>query len=105
FNCHSIALEIPIDAIIGSNPPPHNGTPGDDTLIGVWASASRPKITVLKNKSRASGQGPFVQVSRQGLPLINEAVIGLQDKDNYNRTTPMTDLANFGAYFLNPIVV
>lgn len=105
FNCHTIALEIPIVKIIGSNSPPHNGTPGDDTLIGVWASASRRKITILKNAARKGYQGPFVQVSRQGLPLINEAVIGIQDKDKYNRTTPKTDLANFGAYFLNPIIV
>jgi hypothetical protein len=46
-----------------------------------------------------------VQVSRLGLPLVNEAVIGLQDKDKYNRTTPATDVANFAAYFLNPIIV
>ena len=46
-----------------------------------------------------------MQVSRLGLPLINEAVIGLQDKDKYNRTTPRDDVANFGAYFLNPVIV
>jgi hypothetical protein len=44
-------------------------------------------------------------VSRLGLPLINEAVIGVQDKDKYNRTTPVHDVKNFGAYFLNPIIV
>jgi len=49
--------------------------------------------------------GPWRQVSRLGLPLINEAVIGIQDKDKFNRTTPANDVANFGAYFLNPILV
>jgi len=44
-------------------------------------------------------------VSRLGLPLINEVVIGVQDKDKYNRTTPFNDVNNFGAYFLNPILV
>ena len=44
-------------------------------------------------------------MSRLGLPLVNEAVIGYQDKDFYNRTHPKDDVANFGAYFLNPIVV
>ena len=52
-----------------------------------------------------SNFGSWVQVSRLGLPLINEAVIGLQDKDKYNRTKPATDVKNFGAYFLNPVVV
>src|SRR5207248_7140252 len=47
----------------------------------------------------------WVQVSRLGLPLINEAVIGLQDKDKYNRSHPSKDVANFGAYFLNPVLV
>jgi hypothetical protein len=36
---------------------------------------------------------------------VNEALIGLQDKDKYNRTHPAFDVANFGAYFLNPVVV
>ena len=49
--------------------------------------------------------GPWRQVSRLGLPLINEVVIGVQDKDMYNRTTPSDDVNNFGAYFLNPILV
>src|SRR5262249_840586 len=40
-----------------------------------------------------------------GLPLINEAVIGLQDKDKYNATRPATDVSNFAAYFLNPVIV
>ena len=47
----------------------------------------------------------WVQVSRLGLPLVNEAVVGIQDKDKYNRTTPATDLTNIGAYILNPIIV
>ena len=49
--------------------------------------------------------GPYRQVSRLGLPLINEAVIGLQDKDRWNRKRPKDDLSMFGAYFLNPVVV
>ena len=44
-------------------------------------------------------------MSRLGFPLINEVVIGVQDKDKYNRTTPFNDVNNFGAYFLNPILV
>jgi hypothetical protein len=54
--------------------------PSNETLFGVWASAHR-------------------------LPLINEVVIGVQDKDKYNRTTPANDVNNFGAYFLNPMLV
>jgi hypothetical protein len=105
YNCHTIALEIPTTMALGFASIPHNGTPGNDTLIGVWASASRQKNRILRADGSSDSHGPWVQVSRLGLPLINEAVIGLQDKDKYNRTKPKTDLANFGAYFLNPVIV
>jgi hypothetical protein len=77
----------------------------DAQTIGVWASASRRKSKILRRNGKADVFGPWIQVSRLGLPLINEAVIGLQDKDKYNRTEPKDDLANFGAYFLNPVIV
>ncbi|HNN92483.1 MAG TPA: DUF4331 family protein, partial [Pseudomonadota bacterium] len=46
----------------------------------------------------------WVQVSRLGLPLINEAVIGLQDKDRWNYDRPARESYYF-PYFLNPVVV
>jgi hypothetical protein len=36
---------------------------------------------------------------------VNEVLIGLQDKDKYNRTAPSEDLENFAPYFLHPVVV
>lgn len=104
YNCHAIALEIPTTKLTATGGAP-GSTPGNDTTLGVWASASRRKVTILRTNGRNDDYGPWVQVSRLGLPLINEAVIGLQDKDKYNRTRPATDLNNFGAYFLNPILV
>src|SRR4029079_4019570 len=39
FNVNVIALEIPTAKLTGTGKQPaHNGTPGDDTLLGVWAS-------------------------------------------------------------------
>jgi hypothetical protein len=32
--------------------------------------------------------GPWVQVSRLGMPLVNEVVIGLKDKDRFNGSSP-----------------
>jgi hypothetical protein len=104
FNCHTIALEIPTTKLTANGQAPGN-TPSDNTTIGVWASASRRKVTVLRGDGTNDDYGPWVQVSRLGLPLVNEALIGLQDKDKYNRTHPRTDLNNFGAYFLNPVLV
>jgi len=104
YNCHTIALEIPTTKLTVNGQAPGN-TPGDATTLGVWASASRRKVTILRGNGKNDDYGPWVQVSRLGLPLVNEAVIGLQDKDKYNRTHPRNDLTNFGAYFLNPILV
>jgi hypothetical protein len=104
YNCHTIALEIPTTKLTANGQAPGN-TPGDPTTLGVWASASRRKVTILRSNGKSDDYGPWVQVSRLGLPLVNEAVIGLQDKDKYNRTHPKNDLTHFGAYFLNPILV
>ena len=104
FNCHAIALEIPTTLLTGTGAAPTSGA-SDAQTLGVWASAARHKVTVLRDDGTDTTSGPWVQVSRLGLPLINEAVIGLQDKDRYNRSQPADDVSNFGAYFLNPVVV
>lgn len=71
-------------------------------VIGVWASASRQKISVLNEVSKdgkgddelkETHSGPWVQVSRLGMPLTNEAVIPVGDKDLWNRLTPYQDLS------------
>ena len=104
YNCHAIALEIPTRLLTADGQPPKPGA-SDDNTIGVWASASRRQVRVLHRGGGEDNYGSWVQVSRLGLPLVNEALIGLQDKDKYNRTKPAKDVANFGAYFLNPVVV
>ena len=104
FNTHTIAIEIPTRLLTTDGQPPGD-TPSDDTTLGIWSSSSRRKVNILRRDGSTRGEGPWVQVSRLGLPLVNEAVIGYQDKDFYNRTHPKDDVANFGAYFLNPIVV
>lgn len=104
YNCHAIALEIPTALLTADKQPPKPGA-SDENTIGVWASASRRSVRVLQNGGGEVHAGSWVQVSRLGLPLVNEALIGLQDKDKYNRTKPAKDVPNFGAYFLNPVVV
>jgi hypothetical protein len=120
FNVHSIALAIPLTELAPKgkeasfNQAVASGTPSNTTLFGVWASASRRASRTLCAPAFAGTRlcprgyvdiGPWRQVSRLGLPLINEVVIGVQDKDKFNRTTPSFDVDNFGAYFLNPILV
>ena len=103
YNTHTIALQIPINTALGGTVT--KGTPNTAQTVGVWASASRRKTRILLANGKSEWLGPWTQVSRLGLPLINEAVIGLQDKDLWNRLRPADDVAYFGGYFLNPVVV
>ncbi len=104
YNCHAIALDIPTTKLTGTGAAP-GSSPGNATTLGIWATASRRQVRVLYRNLADDYQGDWVQVSRLGLPLVNEAIIGLQDKDKYNRSIPANDVTNFGAYFLNPVVV
>ena len=76
-----------------------------DFVIGVWASASRQKIRILNGNGTESHLGSWVQVSRLGMPLTNEVIVPIGDKDLWNSLTPYQDLASikkFGNYFYNP---
>ena len=73
------------------------------TGVGVYASVSRPRITLRRTDGAPVNSGPMVQVSRMGNPLLNEVLVALQDKDKYNRTSPPND-AQFETYALNPEV-
>ncbi|MFN7119922.1 MAG: DUF4331 family protein, partial [Saprospiraceae bacterium] len=77
-----------------------------DYVIGIWASASRPAIRTLNADGTApDDSGDWVQVSRLGMPLTNEAVIPIGFKDRWNFETPYNDLENldvYGNFFYNP---
>jgi len=76
-----------------------------DFVIGVWASASRQQIKTLIANGTETHSGPWVQVSRLGMPLTNEAVIPIGKKDLWNSLTPYQDLAyldTFKNFFYNP---
>jgi Domain of unknown function (DUF4331) len=125
FNVHSIAIEVNISTLQKD----HNSVKkaknilDPDYVIGVWASASRRKITVLESPKKEGDDydrdhdrkhydndndfelGPWVQVSRLGMPLTNEAVVPIGYKDLWNAITPYQDLAylkTFGNFFYNP---
>jgi len=76
-----------------------------DYVIGVWASASRQQIRTLNGNGTESNSGRWVQVSRLGMPLTNEAVVPIGYKDYWNSLTPYQDLSKlstFGNFFYNP---
>jgi Domain of unknown function (DUF4331) len=105
YNVHSIALKIPINLLQkdGKDISQAANILDGDFVIGVWASASRRQIKTLGTSGLPSYSGSFVQVSRLGMPLTNEAVIPVGQKDKWNATTPYNnnDL-QFAPFFSNP---
>ncbi|MFN0036315.1 MAG: DUF4331 domain-containing protein [Saprospiraceae bacterium] len=106
FNVHSIAIQVPIATLRKTGAP---GTPvnilDSDYVIGAWASASRPATRTLQaNGGEPVDAGAWIQVSRIGMPLTNEVVIPIGDKDYWNRITPYDELADvtLDEYFYNP---
>ena len=59
--------------------------------IGVYASVSRPRVTLRSSTGNDTSKGPWIQVNRLANPLFNEVLVALADKDNYNRTKPTED--------------
>jgi hypothetical protein len=104
FNCHTIAIEVPISTLQknGQNVTQATSILDGDYVIGVWASASRQQVTTLSTSGAEPGtSGNWIQVSRIGMPLTNEAVIAIQDKDEWNASSPDNDF-QYLSYFYNP---
>ena len=83
YNVQSIAIQVPKADLVTAEEP----------VIGVWSTASRRKVRVFAqdNSSPPAHRGKWVQVSRLGSPLVNEAVIPLGLKDVFNTLQPAQD--------------
>ena len=94
-NVTSLAIEVPVDCIVGSG----NGT------IGAWTTASLPQANIEDPlptyKQTSLYGGAYVQQSRLSAPLVNEVVIGLPQKDLFNAAEPTQDGA-LADYVTNP---
>ena len=103
-NVHAICLKIPIATLQKNHLDVTHATSilDPDYVIGVWASASRPAMRTLNGNGTETHSGNWVQVSRLGMPLTNEAVIPIGNKDYWNSLTPYQDSAVFDGYFNNP---
>jgi hypothetical protein len=98
-NVNSIAMEVPIACL----------KTADDPVIGAYTTASVRQGRLI-HPSPASGinnatkeGGAWAQVSRVGMPLVNEVVIGLDDKDRFNSSKPQND-AQFLTYVTHPVL-
>ncbi|HEX8620143.1 MAG TPA: DUF4331 domain-containing protein [Thermoanaerobaculia bacterium] len=106
YNVHTIAIQIPISQLVsGGNAPSAPTAP--NAVIGVWASSSRSRVTVLNTGSlRRQNIGATSQVSRLGMPLVNEVVLPLAFKDLFNASQPSGDAPLFtsNATFRNRVL-
>ena len=105
FNVSTIAIELPVTELTSDGSEPTfdaNTLGGPNAVLGVWTTASRHKHKVLRHYDDPRHIGPPVQVSRLGLPLVNEVVIPLGYKDQFNRTHPKDDLTNIAGYVTDP---
>lgn len=96
-NVSTIAMEIPISCLTSAGEP----------VIGAYMTSSKRQGRLI-NPSPESGLntaakegGAWTQMSRLGMPLVNEVVIGMDDKNRFNASRPEGD-AQFIDYVTNP---
>jgi Domain of unknown function (DUF4331) len=99
YNTHSIVLQVP-EAKVTKDGKSVSAPDASNAVIGVWSTTERLSLEVTDSSKR--GKGKYVQVSRLGNPLVNEVVIPLGLKDQFNRTTPDKDAANYGKFVVEP---
>ena len=99
-NVSTLAMELPISCL----------TAGTDPVIGAFTTASLRQGRLLDG-APATGLGKvtrnggaWTQVSRLGMPLVNELIIGIDDKDKFNASKPKDDAAKFADYVTNPVL-
>lgn len=97
-NVSTMALEVPIACLTAG---------GNGTVIGGWTTASARQGRLIASPPKSGhgtttlNGGAWAQVSRLGMPLVNEVVIGLKDKDTFNSSRPADD-GQFATYVTNP---
>jgi hypothetical protein len=94
-NVTSFIMELPAKCLAGSN-----------QVIGGWTTAEMQRSRIgdksfLPKDKQNGAPDEWLQISRVGMPLVNEIVIGLRDKDKFNASQPKDD-AQFADYVTNP---
>ena len=107
YNTHSIAIKVNIADLqkAGKGVDEAANILDGDFVIGIWASSSRMATKTLSTDgSEPTESGDWVQVSRLGMPLTNEVVIPIGQKDYWNAITPYQELTDtiLDPFFYNP---
>ena len=103
YSTHSVVLQVP-ESQVTRDRRAVSGPNVSNAVIGIWSSTERRRLEVTNSSKSRTRRNPWVQVSRLGNPLINEVVIPLGKKDQFNRTKPHEDAKRYGKFALNPEV-
>src|SRR4029077_15781986 len=91
FNIHALAIQVPSTDLAAA------GDATKNPIVGVWTTAERQSVQVTSKTGSASSNGTYVQVSRLGMPLVNEVVVPVGLKDYFNASQPKDDAQFLGA--------
>jgi hypothetical protein len=96
LNCSIFAVEVPASAL--------RGTTGN--IIRFWSTTSRFRASTRSASPQLADThaGPFVQIERMGLPVINTVLIPTRLKDGFNRNIPGNDNRLFREYAIGNLV-
>ena len=89
FNVHTIAVQVPIARLL-------KDAPEGENVIGVWATSQRLSTRVI-SPGASQDSGTWVQISRLGMPLVNEVVLPLALKDAFNGLQAKDDYGLFAS--------
>ncbi len=110
MNTNSVVMQIP-EKLVTRNHKSVSGPNSRNAVVGVWSTTERKQLQVYgasaskrkhHRKAKRSYHAGWVQVSRLGNPLVNEVVIPLGKKDQFNRTTPDRDAELYGGFVVKP---
>jgi len=95
-NVTTFAVEVPAACLTND---------GAVDVVAGWTTSSKRQVQVLDPtpgyKNPALERGAWTQMSRLSMPLVNELVIGLPDKNMFNSSEPKDD-TQFLDYVTNP---
>jgi hypothetical protein len=97
YNTNTLAIQVPKSVLALKNDATRN------PVIGVWSTTSRQRIEVVDTQNNRNRYGGWQQVSRLGMPLVNEVVIPVGRKDEFNATAPRND-EKFAQFVTHPEV-
>lgn len=83
FNTLTIAISVPVAMLRGT---------GNE--LGLNGVTQRQQIQRIRPDGLTAGEGDFVNVDREGNPLVNNALIPASRKDEYNGATTVDDANN-----------